>query len=175
MATKKRKNNSHVVIGHLCKMRKICAVRLLSDIRIAEESGIPTAGLTYLINYKTGQRVTNISHTIKMMFALGVAKWSVHAVIIMRDHSGKNYIKTQSFFTSPCQYSDISESTGDVIEELQAQCNQDHLINKGWIAVPFDYELNEEEMMRVIDSRNGFDFISKMERDNEEKQLQHCG
>lgn len=113
---------------------------------------IDPSGIQGMINWKScmnipaGQRIADavcdVSH-----------RWTIYVSVQCRDQRGHRY--TKSVEVAP-QGNYLSAHLEDVIEEtykdLVAESNPNHRVASGWIAIPAEVSLTEEQAARVFDA-----------------------
>ncbi|VVO21845.1 hypothetical protein [Pseudomonas fluorescens] len=142
---KKRKpNNMRARIERSCRA-------LLSTNHVAVVQ-IDPSGIQGMINWKncrnipTGQRIADAVCDF-------AHRWTIYVSVQCRDQRGHRY--TKSVEVAP-QGNYLATHLDDVIEEtykgLVAECNPNHRVASGWIAIPAEISLTEEQAAWVFDA-----------------------
>jgi len=80
-------------------------------------------------------------------------RWVIYISALCRDQRGHRYSKSVEI--APLG-SYLAEHLTDVIEDshdaLMKDCNQNQIVASGWIAIPCDVSLTEEQAARVFDA-----------------------
>ena len=91
-------------------------------------------------------------------------RWKVHAVAIMRDHTGEDYIQTVECVFPQELYSDqISDAVNEQINQLLKDCNSNHFVNTGWVATTGDVEITDYMITKMMMFMDAWDYLAKWE------------
>jgi hypothetical protein len=142
---KKRKpNNMRIRIERACRT-------LLNTNHVAVVN-IDPSGLQGMINWKNCK---NIPPSQRLADAVCdfAHRWTIYLSVQCRDQRGHRY--TKSVEVAP-QGNYLAAHLEDVIEEtykgLVAESNPNHRVASGWIAIPAEISLTEEQAARVFDA-----------------------
>lgn len=148
----------------LLRNQNICAVRLLSDIDEAQKKG--KKGNTILQNFVNGRIVATTPALARGIITFEYA-WSITLFYLCRNEFGKEYIKDINIKLSKCKESIIAESVSDMLDDFEKQNNRNHILNKGWIAIPYDHILTKRQTERIL--KRGFDYQALWEKKQEDE------
>lgn len=100
-------------------------------------------------------------------------KWQVHVLCTLRDHCGRDYIQSQELiFNNEYYCADISDLVNEKMHEFVKTCNQNHMVNVGWVATPCMNELSDEDLAKIMDKLGAWDFLAKHEVNDSTEVLQ---
>lgn len=142
--SKRKPHNPRVRLERSCRA-------LLSSNHVAVVN-INPSGLQGMINWKNcksippGQQladaVCDISH-----------RWVIYLSALCRDQRGHRYSKSVEIAPQGMYLAEhLTDAIEDTHKTLIAECNQSQVVASGWIAIPCDVSLTEEQAARVFDA-----------------------
>lgn len=91
-------------------------------------------------------------------------KWKVHAVAILRDHTGEDYLQSiECVFPQELYSDEISDAVNEQINRLLKDCNSNHFVNTGWIATTGDTEITDYMITKMMMFMDAWGFLAKWE------------
>ncbi len=91
-------------------------------------------------------------------------KWQVHVAALLRDHEGDDYIQTKRLIFKQDYYSEfIGDFINDTMIDLRNSCNQQHIVNVGWVATTSDKDISDEAISEMMTDAGAWDFLSPIE------------
>jgi len=101
----------------------------------------------------TARAITDIPH-----------QWAINCSVLCRDQFGKEYLVTQQVACKGRYYhSDLIDVLNDNHKALVKTCNEQHVINYGWIATVNDEEIDPAEQEQIYRMLDGFECYTKRE------------
>ncbi len=104
-----------------------------------------------LVYTKAGEAV-NISKEAAQALARVQIKWGVNCYALMRDNSGREYLK--SFVvntTEPCKHEKIREKVADLLYDfIGNECNANHFLSVAWLATDASNEIPPETADKIF-------------------------
>ena len=77
--------------------------------------------------------------------------WSIWVGNLCQDHAGNFYHKGEWIIAKDKYFfNELHAVLGDAIEEVYESCNKSQVIDGGWIAIPYQLELSDENIMRIL-------------------------
>ena len=168
--TKKAKRNKKY---NPLKAQMLSAERTIKDFAIAMVLG--ETKFCTLIDYKTCKEL-NVSRAVADSVAEGCWNWYYECSVVCRSQTGEEYINSEShYFQSRYRQSDkrLNKYLNKVHAELKKKQNPLHVVTLAWVAIPvFDKaeELDLDTLGRIYKQLGAFDYLSKWENDQLEKE-----
>ncbi|MNJ69933.1 hypothetical protein D3C77_663410 [compost metagenome] len=110
---------------------------------------IDPSGQQCLVNWKNCSRIRN-RQVVDAVCDIP-HRWTIYLSVMCQKGNGEQYCK--SVEVAP-QGNYLAAHLTDVIEatytDLRAQCNQQHVVAAGWIAIPTDLTLEEAQAAKVF-------------------------
>lgn len=105
-----------------------------------------------------------INRVMARSLSMGSYFWDGVLIVTGRDSNGKDYIKTE-FINAPdkCKHSSIVSSLTSAHQDLISNFNPRHRLTAAWILFPYRHELNDKEIMKLLDDKGAFDYVSSGE------------
>jgi len=141
---KRRKANN-------CFARAERSCRALLNTNHVAVVNIDPSGLQVMVNWKNGKqiRVRQVADALCDI----PHRWTIYIAGICQRQDGAQYIKSIDIRPDGVH---LAESLTDVVEhfynELKADCNPNHRIGMGWLALPGIVELTEAQVSAVFNS-----------------------
>ena len=96
-------------------------------------------------------------------------KWQVHVTVLLRDNNGRDYIQTQELRFTQEYYSEfIGDVINDTMIDLRNSCNQQHIVNVGWVATTSDKDISDKAISEMMTDAGAWDFLSPIEAKEKE-------
>ncbi|MWP61091.1 hypothetical protein [Gilliamella sp. Pas-s25] len=84
-------------------------------------------------------------------------KWQIMAGVICRDQLKREYLKTDTFITANEYFtSELSDYLAEFQADLWETANPLHRLTQFWLATPNKTEITEQVVMKMINSKKGF-------------------
>lgn len=129
---------------HSYRARMDQACRSLLAIHHASVVNIDPSGQQVMMNWKNCRQITNVA-VANAIFEVAYS-WTIYISVMCIDQRGGEYIKSVEI--APQGVYKVEHLT-DAIEhhyiELRENCNQQHLVAAGWIAIPAAISLDEAQ------------------------------
>lgn len=142
---KKRKPNNT-----RARMERSCRA-LLRTNHVAVVN-IDPSGWQSLVNWKSCKSIRSGQQLVDAVCDIP-HHWTIYLGALCVDQFGKRYIKAVEIAPQGIY---LAEHLTDAIEStytaLRDECNPNHLIGSGWIAIPTDVSLDEAQAARVFDA-----------------------
>lgn len=126
------------------------SMRALVNTHHASVVNIDPSGLQVMINWKNGRQI--LSRTVSDALCDIAHRWTIYIAGICVGSDGARYIKSISVRPDGIH---MVEKLSDVLEhfydEAKADCNANHLVGMGWLAVPGDKVVNEAELSSLLE------------------------
>ena len=91
-------------------------------------------------------------------------KWTVYCAVFCRDASGSEYMKAiEVGVDAPCLHDTLFDSMPDEHLKLLRGCNDNHVVNVGWLASPDGISITEAEAGAIFDKHNAWDALASWE------------
>ena len=92
-------------------------------------------------------------------------KWQIMAGVICRDQMKREYLKTDTFITANEYFTyELSDYLAEFQVDLWETANPLHRLTQFWLATPNTAEIMEQIVMKMINSKNGFNnFMTEYE------------
>lgn len=112
---------------------------------------------------RTNKRIyTHISRRMEHQFLNQRHHWTVFCGVLLRDHTGSNYLQADELhFMGDVLQTDIQDFLSEYHKEYVGTRNQSHVINIGWIACPYEIELDEEFAFDIFYKLGGYSNLAK--------------
>lgn len=93
-------------------------------------------------------------------------KWQIMAGVICRDQLKREYLKTDTFITAIEYFThELSNYLTEFQADLWETANPLHRLTQFWLATPNKNEITEQVVMKIINSKNGFNnFMTEYEK-----------
>jgi hypothetical protein len=141
--SKRKPHNRHARIERSCRA-------LLSSNHVAVVS-IDPSGCQWMINWKSC-KIIRSRGIVDAIFDVS-HRWTIYLSALCVDQIGSEYIKSVEIETQGVYQVD---SLAGVIEisyrSLLAECNQNHIVASGWIAIPCSVSLEEAQAARIFNT-----------------------
>ena len=141
MKAKRKPHNMRVRLERSC--------RALLSTNNAAVVNIDPSGLQVMINWMNGKHI-RISQVADALCDIP-HRWTIYIAGICQRQDGAQYIKSVDIRPDGVH---LAESLTDVVEhfynELKADCNPNHQIGMGWLAVPGVVEMTESQVSAVF-------------------------
>jgi hypothetical protein len=141
--SKRKPNNGFVRAERSCRA-------LLRTNHVAVVN-IDPSGTQIMANWKSCRQIRSLA-IANALFDFSY-HWTIYLSAMCRDERGVEYVKSVEI--SPEGIYKVERLT-DAIEhyylELRNSCNPNHLVASGWIAIPAEISLTEEQAARVFDA-----------------------
>lgn len=148
----KRYNPTARAIGYAKSYSKQFAIAWCGPERKAEAYKLKTMSRV-LLKPSEAMALTQVTH-----------KWKAHIVVILRDHTGRDYIQAEELVFPQELYSDeISDVVNEHMHAFIKSCNANHFVNTGWVATTSDTEITDEAISKMMDNLGAWDFLAKFE------------
>ena len=124
---------------------------LLSSNHVAVVN-IDPSGRQGMINWKNCKNIPPGQHIADAVCDIP-HRWTIYLSALCLDQAGQRYSKSVEIVP---QGNYLAEHLTDAIEasykDLIADCNPNHVVASGWIAIPATVSLEEEQAARVFDA-----------------------
>lgn len=141
MTAKRKPHNMRVRLERSC--------RALLSTNHAAVVNIDPSGLQVMINWKNGKQI--LVRQVADALCDIPHRWTIYIAGICQRQDGAQYIKTIDIRPDGVH---LAESLTDVVEhfynELKADCNPNHQVGMGWLAVPGIVEMTEAQVSAVF-------------------------
>lgn len=134
---------------HNIRTRLERSCRALLSTNHAAVVNIDPSGLQVMINWKNGKqiRVRQVADALCDI----PHRWTIYIAGICVRQDGAQYIKSIDIRPDGVH---LAESLADVVEhfynELKNDCNPNHVIGMGWLAVPGIIDIHESQVSAVL-------------------------
>ncbi|MGN2430297.1 hypothetical protein [Pseudomonas syringae] len=139
---KRRKQNN-------CFARAERSCRALLSTNHVAVVNIDPSGLQIMVNWKSHKQIRTLT-IANALFDFSY-RWAIYISAMCRDERGAEYVKSVEI--SPEGLHKVDRLT-DAVEhyylELRGTCNQNHLVASGWIAIPAEVSLDEEQAAQLF-------------------------
>ena len=128
-----------------------------------------------LIDYKTGEEL-NVTVDVAESVEQGCFNWYYECSVVCRDQTGKEYVVSEPhYFQSRYRQSDkrLNKYLNQVHAVFKEKQNPLHVITMAWVAIPVIDEtenLDLETLGKIYENLGAFDYLSKWENDQLEKE-----
>jgi len=90
--------------------------------------------------------------------------WTVYCAVFCRDATGSEYMKSLEVSVSvPCLHDTLFDSMPDEHLKLLRGCNENHVINVGWLASPDGVHLDEAQAGAIFNKHDAWDALASWE------------
>jgi len=141
MKSKRKPNNGFARAERSCRA-------LLSTNHVAVVN-IDPSGSQIIVNWKNCRQIRSLA-IANALFDFSY-RWTIYISAMCRDELGAEYIKSTEI--SPHGMYKVERLT-DAIEhyylELRNDCNPNHILASGWIAIPAEIALEEAEAAKLF-------------------------
>lgn len=109
----------------------------------------------WMINWKSGKLITS-RHIVDALLEIS-HRWTMYCAVLCTGSGGEQYMKSEEFATTTVyKVASLEELTQATIEKILATCNQNHRLNRGWIAIPDKVTMTREEASRLFAAVHGW-------------------
>ena len=128
-----------------------------------------------LIDYKTCKEI-NVSQDVAESVANGCFNWYYECSVVCRDQTGKEYVVSEPhYFKSRYRQSDkrLNDYLIEAHVAFKEKQNPLHVVTMAWVAIPVIDEtedLDLETLGKIYEQLGAFDYLSKWESDQLEKE-----
>lgn len=128
-----------------------------------------------LIDYKTCKEI-NVSQDVAESVAKGCFNWYYECSVVCRDQTGKEYVVSEPhYFKSRYRQSDqrLNDYLNEAHVAFKEKQNPLHVVTMAWVAIPVIDEtedLDLETLGKIYEQLGAFDYLSKWESDQLEKE-----
>ncbi|AVT67777.1 hypothetical protein [Vibrio anguillarum] len=139
---------SKTVRARLIKLQSMQTKRILNNYHVVFVANMVDGTLVYSRN---GEPV-GISKVLAKSLGTVHTKWSVVCYALMRDHNGREYLKSFVVTTpSPCRHEQIREQVADLHwDYLDKNCNANHFLTAASIASAIDNQPSDEVADKIF-------------------------
>lgn len=127
------------------------SMRALVNTNHAAVINIDPSGLQVMINWKNGKQI--LSKPVSDALCDVAHRWTIYIAGICVRQDGAQYIKSIDIRPDGVH---MVERLSDVLEhfyeEVKADCNPNHRIGMGWLAVPGDTPVTEARLSALLAS-----------------------
>jgi 5'(3')-deoxyribonucleotidase len=156
MAKKRRKHSMtkrvNAGTSALLKSFKVAAVRIQSKV-----SDDKTQANTIVYSTKSckpfksdasvQRALTNVRH-----------KWSIYCCVLCIDDRGSPYHQGQWIVSNEHYYfHSLQELVADIIEDIYNDGTKSHVVDAGWLAIPYQHEISDDKLLDIFIDIGAFD------------------
>lgn len=146
-----------------CKVKRATMMATFgtSDLLLVFVGGIRE---THALDKKKGSPV-DIGPTIAQSLHSIPFKWHVYLAVFCRTQTGEEYIQSEEMnFPAPYRRELIQDVLNEKHDSLIRSCNQQHILNIGWIASTVPYEFEDEHCSKIFTIQGAWDYLAEWER-----------
>jgi hypothetical protein len=127
------------------------SMRALLGTERAAVISIDPSGLQIMINWKNGKQIRSVPVADALCDI--AHRWTMHIAGICHQADGAEYIKMTVFTPDGVhRVATLSDLVEHFYEEVKAECNPNHLVGIGWLAVPGAVEVSEAQVSALLSS-----------------------
>jgi hypothetical protein len=127
------------------------SLRALLGTNHAAVISIDPSGLQIMINWKNGKQI--MSRQVADALCDISHRWTMHIAGVCVQSDGAQYIKMTVFTPDGIHRVErLSDVVEHFYEEVKAECNANHLVGMGWLAVPGTVEVGERQVAALLSS-----------------------
>lgn len=127
------------------------SMRALINTNHAAVINIDPSGLQVMINWKNGKQI--LSRTVSDALCDVAHRWTIYIASICVRQDGAQYMKSIDIRPDGVH---LVERLSDVLEhfyeEVKADCNPNHRVGMGWLAVPGEKTVTEAQQSFLLTS-----------------------
>jgi hypothetical protein len=138
------------IVPALMRGQHIVCVRLQS--KVPDNPKLPN---TQVYNHKLVKPYPS-NQTIQNGLTGTPMTWSIWVGYLCHDQMNREYIKGEWIIAKDRYYFDeLHDVLAAEIDAVYDSCNKDHVIDGGWLALPYEMELPDETIFKIIESYRG--------------------
>ncbi|EPH5256771.1 hypothetical protein ACS0KS_002598 [Vibrio cholerae] len=148
--------------ARLIKIQSMQTRKILSNYHVVFVANMVDGTLVYS---KQGEPVS-ITKVLAQSLGSVQIKWSVTCYALMRDNTGREYLKSFVATTkTPCKHEQIREEVADLHWDfLDKNCNPNHFLTAAWIANSIDNPPSDEVADKIFTHMGAWkEFIAEHE------------
>ncbi|MDH0745254.1 hypothetical protein N5D61_02710 [Pseudomonas sp. GD03842] len=127
------------------------SMRALLGTNHAAVISIDPSGLQIMINWKTGKQIR--SRPVADALCDIAHRWTMHIAGVCVKDDGTEYIKMTVFTPDGIhRVASLADLVEHFYDEVKAECNPNHRIGMGWLAVPGIIEVSDEQVSALLSS-----------------------